>query len=484
MIEISEVANRFARHRPGFELVHAEAVGLPFFVLVLDVLIQQRKPIGPIEEFVLRAVEAGLGQIDQIAGLLGLDRPIVEAAVLELAQRDSVDYRVENGVRVLRVSEFGYRALRGWEEMVPTRQEVKIGFDRLVWEPTGRNYRKLIRPKHAKEGNLDVLPPTWKKRVGPADIDLSKAQSAMVEIARKSLANAELIAIRDVRNYQMVLPAIALVFAQERGDGQQIAIAIDGQLSDDHEKSFAKIDGPDRCNLRVGRAAPLAEYPTLGPSVEQVLSRDAVTAMQGRIADASVRLVRAQAVAATTEAADEDVRAADAEERESVALLEQAQNDLINMPARPIQTYEHAVLLKEALSGARERLLIISPWIRGDVVDRVFLRSLRERLRAGVEVSIGWGISDETDELAAQPLRQLEELMTQERRFQIHRLGNTHAKVLIWDNKLVVTSFNWLSFKGDPSRRFRQEEGILVNMPDVVESEYVKYRDQIRAGRH
>ena len=77
MTSPATTARRFAGHRPGFELIHYEAVGLPYYRLVLDAVIQQRN-IGPIEEFVLRSVEAGLDEIDDITGLLGVERALVE----------------------------------------------------------------------------------------------------------------------------------------------------------------------------------------------------------------------------------------------------------------------------------------------------------------------------------------------------------------------------------------------------------------------
>jgi hypothetical protein len=68
-------------------------------------------------------------------------------------------------------------------------------------------------------------------------------------------------------------------------------------------------------------------------------------------------------------------------------------------------------LLRLARRGSRERLLIVSPWIRDAIVDAGFLRDLRRRLEAGVEVRIGYGIGrapeEDIDERARQALTQL-----------------------------------------------------------------------------
>jgi hypothetical protein len=64
--------------------------------------------------------------------------------------------------------------------------------------------------------------------------------------------------------------------------------------------------------------------------------------------------------------------------------------------------------------------------------------------------------------------------------FNLARLKNTHAKILIFDQTWVATSFNWLSFRGDPSRTYRMEEGTMVRIPTLVDREYERYIELIK----
>ena len=483
MTSPATTARRFAGHRPGFELIHYEAVGLPYYRLVLDAVIQQRKPIGPIEEFVLRSVEAGLDEIDDITGLLGVERALVERAVVSLNQQDHLDYRLEGESRVLRMTPLGTRALSGWKDMTPVRDEVLIGFDRLTWTPTGRHFRSLIRPLDARADGLRILPPRFKKRLRPFDVDIDAAQVALEDIARQSMKDAELIAIKDVGNHQMVLPAIALVYGSEAGDDQQVALVIDGRLSEDHETSFAEIDGPSRSELLVEGRAPKEEQPNLAlSSTLTVGDKATVRELEQRIATASVALKRARTTTETAAAlaGDDDASYVDIEQ-ESATELEDAERELAALPVRAIQTYEHRALLEEALAHAKSRLLIISPWIRSDVIDDNFLRLLRDRLRVRAFISVGESTTKEMSGNA--PHSRSFGARQPHDRFILRRLGNTHAKILIWDDHLVVTSFNWLSFRGDRRRGFRQEEGMLISAKDIVETEYEKYRSQIMTAR-
>ena len=63
------------------------------------------------------------------------------------------------------------------------------------------------------------------------------------------------------------------------------------------------------------------------------------------------------------------------------------------LPVRNLYVYDHPILLQDALKAAKERLLIISPWVRAEVVDKDFLTDLEKLLSANVLVYIGHGIT-------------------------------------------------------------------------------------------
>jgi len=68
--------------------------------------------------------------------------------------------------------------------------------------------------------------------------------------------------------------------------------------------------------------------------------------------------------------------------------------------------------------------------------------------------------------------RDLEKLADRYANFCFVRLGGTHAKVLLSDKFVVTTSFNWLSFRGDPHGTFRDEQGMLVSVPEMVDERF------------
>jgi phosphatidylserine/phosphatidylglycerophosphate/cardiolipin synthase-like enzyme len=136
-------------------------------------------------------------------------------------------------------------------------------------------------------------------------------------------------------------------------------------------------------------------------------------------------------------------------------------------PIKWLEMHEHRPLLERSLQLTQNRLMIISPWIRASAVNTWFLEQFETLLKKGIKVYIGYGLGEKDekqykDDLQAeQELRKLSKKYPQNFTFQW--LGDTHAKILISDTKFAVTtSFNWLSFRGEKNREFRDERGTLV----------------------
>lgn len=222
---------------------------------------------------------------------------------------------------------------------------------------------------------------------------------------------------------------------------------MNGALQPDHGLALAKIDAVQQLGLSVDEPEP---RPILDEDLEQQ-----------RIDQAAVDEVIS---ASAADPANTDNQPAVVRE----------------MPVRAFGVFEHADLLVDALESATRRLLIVSPWVRSAVVTTDFLAKLERRLKAGVEVTIAHGIGDDdsgSDEFALQRLANL--AARYRRNFTFARLRNTHAKILIFDGQWVSTSFNWLSFRGDPERTYRMEEGTLVQIPSRVDEAYDRYRKLI-----
>jgi phosphatidylserine/phosphatidylglycerophosphate/cardiolipin synthase-like enzyme len=87
-------------------------------------------------------------------------------------------------------------------------------------------------------------------------------------------------------------------------------------------------------------------------------------------------------------------------------------------------------------------------------------------LQRGIELIIGYGFG-ESKEQEEKFVDRFKKFMTSPKKslgkFHIYRVGDVHSKVLICDsNFMIISSFNWLSFAGDPTRGSRVEDGMLT----------------------
>lgn len=171
-------------------------------------------------------------------------------------------------------------------------------------------------------------------------------------------------------------------------------------------------------------------------------------------------------------------------DRAALESADRAADTLERIGVRAVSVFEHPELLADALTTATRRILIISPWVKNAVVNTDFIGKLESRLRKGVQVHIGYGIGEDdsgSDQLAIDRMRTLQRRFSDKLRFA--RLPNTHAKILIFDGLIVTTSFNWLSFRGDPSRTYRMEEGTLVRITEHTNKRYDHFRSLIEQSQ-
>ncbi|MGE2834683.1 hypothetical protein [Mycobacterium sp. SMC-4] len=86
---------------------------------------------------------------------------------------------------------------------------------------------------------------------------------------------------------------------------------------------------------------------------------------------------------------------------------EETPQNVAEIPVRSVSVFEHPDHLNKALESARKRLLIISPWVKGGVVNTDFVAKLERRIRAGVEVHIGHGIGNDDRDSDERAIRKL-----------------------------------------------------------------------------
>jgi hypothetical protein len=288
---------------------------------------------------------------------------------------------------------------------------------------------------------------------------------------------SDVLALRSMRRFRVYRPAVALVFKALGGNDVTVDVAIDGQISDRHSEALMGLGIKAKLGIRETGLQPEPVTPDdLSPELTQIMTDDVPRA----------KLREFQRVVRERQNAETLARAETAEEAEGLKRRAQAAKEaLAKAEIRPVETFDHPSYLKDALESSQHQLIIVSPWLRAGVIDKEFLALLEEALERGVSVHIGWGISkDEESEANADPsvLTALAQLSKSYPNLNVRRLGSTHSKILISDRRyIIVTSFNWLSFRGDPKRTYRDEHGTLVATDSYVNTEAERWINRLTA---
>jgi len=439
MSEREAIALRFADYRPGFNLLACEDAALPFEMIFASAILQERKKVAPVTEFIMRAIHSGLSNIAEISELLGLDYDSVEFVVAELYAADQVDLPLSDGERTLSLTSAGAETVQSLIEIVPVEKEIWFFYDKILLRPSPFRSRQMKRSGDLGIEELIVIPPKHNRNVELSELRVETLNEAVKEAM--SADSADVMTIKNlIRHESRYLPCHLLIYESSDSSRHVAEVVIDGRIQSGVGLELERL-GIDR-HLGISFAAPASRTITEVAHVQEVITK---------LPEPPVARVKVP-LSETDESEDEEFA-------QSTELHAQQQTE--DGP-RNLDTFEHRPLLNEALETAKSRLLIVSPWVKGSVVKREFLAQLRRAAERNVKIHIGYGEDPYASGSHADVLSRLHKFAEEFPNVVVGCLGNTHAKTLIWDQNRVSTSFNWLSFQGDKDRTYRQETGLLI----------------------
>lgn len=484
MLTPEEIAARFD-NRIGFHVVSYGIVGLPVYRLTTIALCLLKKKISPIEEFVLRAISVGLKNEDEIAGFLGLDQRIVSICITEFVRTECIKInRAEAlGGDILSLTPRGAELVRMQGEVVPREQTIVFYVDGLTRKPKIYNERNIFRKQILRDSAIPDLPafpsrPPLLKELNLGDIiDVVKFDTGKEESPK------QLLKVNSIERVdRQFIEAISLVYKSDSGQDFQVAFAIEGRLSIEHEQAFSRENGIQKVAI-FGSLRDKSYLPDLSKSIGADAYQQIDELRRKEIDSDTVetKLRRARGKLAAVRVAEvysDDSAAVELVKNEVAQTIADAEKSRSALKVRQLAVYEHVPLLTSALNEAKERLVISSPWVRRTVVNNEFMSSIRKALGRGISVYIGIALQEQDghatkwDNAALADLHKLEKSSPQ---FHVFNVRSTDARLLIVDRDYFVAStFSWLSHKGDPRKPFREEVGTLVTDPEIVDAVFAR----------
>lgn len=499
-MNLEELAKKHANDFPGYELVDNYEAGFPSYVLQLEVLLQIKRPVPVLEEFILKAVEAGQTRVKDIADLLGLDHPIVEYGLDQLQLGNYVYFHLNpknKNTIIVNITDKGRTALRELYLSEPEPDNFSVCMDALtglLYPREPLRQAKVIRdqgyheiPTLARQPSLEQLDLTTLKRLWAREQESQLQKEGSIRSEQRELV--ELRAIEKTwTEYRLMR---VLQYLRPDDGALMVQVFYRGDHMDAHDVALLNMENDKRRPLR---AVLERDMPPKDEDIFTVIGQQKIEAARRNRSEIPLIQTevanRQQVVKQTEEQEKSDLVD---ERREARYIVEEQRREIERLRdqiqtmqdqaggTEALQMHEHRSKLFEALSSSKQQVIIISPWLNNEAVDNELQIAIGEALNRGVNILIGYGLGEPNrrEEHIVRKLKELRKGKTG--KLCLYRMRDIHSKVLICDDSfMVLTSFNWLSFAGDRNRGSRVEDGILTRDKSVIESKKNEWLDRLK----
>ncbi len=451
IFEDVQMAERFSALKPGYRLLACETAVLPVFVVNAPVLLQQHKTVPPIDEYVLRCVNESILTSSAISKFLGIDEETVSNTVTRLWQSDLVDSPIVQGERSLQLTSEGIKALNNLVEVVPFEKDVYFSFDRILWKPVPIATNLLLNPKFVVDQDYLKIRPSKKVRPVSSDISARSVDIAIKVSMGLEMSDVDVLVVKTIdRLDEKYLICNLLIYESIDRKDHAIEVVVDGRINSEISAALDNLGGATY--LGIAFDPPAIETQSESKDLELLASSfvSPPAALDEVFEMRRTRAVEIEEFEKISGSPSDDIP------------VQKSDLGLDGIDIRFIDTFEHRPYMDKAISEATGRLLITSPWVRDGVVRRDLMDALYDAAKRGVLIHIGYGITADAENCDNSAIDKLNRFSEKFNNVVVTCLGSTHAKILIWDDNSISGSFNWLSFRGDAHRTYRQEHSILV----------------------
>jgi len=515
MIRSAKLKNLQAE-MPGFSLLLTYVAGLPLRELDVTVRAMGRERLSSLHESLLKCVDRGVNTLGLIDTVLGAGTQLIKHGLAFLHSLDLVEETAELGVDgtlAFVITERGRLALRDAGLRRPVTWSVPCSQDAITGQLVVRRKRaRLASAAMISSGAVYALPSRF-TRPRAGELEKSDLRRVVRELARGDGGKSwegdvlDILAIeRAQEKYRIVDIAVfendagVLAFrVLDRGARLREYDPILGAMAELNpevvpseigtvraaRRTAAQWLSPEELALAAANAEALEELQEKIDAVDSAVREASAIAPEGDVGEARVT-TREQLELALQEA--ERLRI----ERDRLIQDRADKEEELERGVRRISSEEHLQWLEKAFKHAKERVVVISPWLSPDAINTEFKRWVVDALDRGVTVILGWGYPDEGSDQVKKRQRSIhvaqklvDHVMnshsgTKRGKVQpadraellIVELGDTHSKILVADQTFaVVSSFNFLSYRGarkDGNLRVRDERGIRIGIPGKV----------------
>ncbi len=412
----------------------------------------------------MRAIAAGLVEVANISGFLGIDELSIKATLAQLRE-ERYAVPLDDDGNSTALTERGRAVLASARESSPQNETLVFLYDRLLLKAIQLSPEQWLFPQSVDpKTTIEVRPYPAE---GPVIADLSLPDVTHVleqEAGGRSAFGRDILRFnRIVRKVRLCRPGVALVYKKLRAPDLQLAFVVDDVPNLELEHAFASRGGPKKMGFikSVNESATMAALRKYVGPASHSHQLDGVDLDERRIAVSIARFKRQTALARSERSGGDNKGDVDAA---TAAAVNEAEDKLGAVPSRPLAPYEPAELLELALEKCRTLLMISSRTVDRSIVNEQFTKRLSEVLRRGARVIISL-----TEPIGTEPAAlDLERLRARSPRLELNIGRRRQFNHLICDDRFAVISNK--SFLGNQAkmRSFQHVVGYILQRPHLV----------------
>ena len=475
--ELAAVTSRAKRKFPDHTLDNVYPVCVPIYELRLLVTTLAEDHLSTSARFILRLINAGVTQPNEIGRTLGLPANNVAGAASELLEKELVVQGIDNG---LRMTDAGKQCLQdGGSTLRPRNLSLRVPYDPLTKRVLDVDTEILLDRDVIRKNGLFVI---------PVDPRPPRLNSIRVEEVRDSTrgdtrfqGSREILQVADIKAHKLRYMSDVVLVKMDARYPQTSTFAMYRALQYLEEES-AEVQrladlGRDMVPEESKKETSQPWTSSNSISSEEHVLLSVIDELDREVDEKDWETAEATEARNSTQDAQERAELESyiqslKDERnslqEKLAEREAQHNSLTNDATRLIRTEEHRPLLLEAIRKSNSELTLVSAWIDPFAFDDEVRRAIADAIFRGTSVRIAWGMgvrgkrwSDSARNKAKgdKALLELKKLIPRNSRDKLTvLLVETHEKFIICDNLFAAWgSFNWLSYRGQRDSGYRRE---------------------------
>lgn len=476
---IEDLAKQYSNSIHGYKLVKYFEAASPLYKMELNFTMQKKKALTALQEFIMKFIQAGIDDTEMISYFLGLNNSVVNTSIADLRTKDLVS--VDINYKKIKLTNSGVEALEKASLIVPEEITYPVYIDGITSNIFLDKRRYYVRKEVNNVGMVPLVPYIEEPLL--IDIKFEELNRAINKYKKDNenhtdnMLEGKLLAINDLKKvYVQYKKLYVLVFLNEKIGNVELRIFDRSSRSQEYETRILQMYNENLNLIQFDEKSVVdnSENKILAASIPNEIWEEAKRFdKKNNEYNKEISSIQTQII----EYKEEIENAQSKEKKESstqkIRFLEEKINKLENeknSAHRILNTYDHRPLLIKALKESRKIIIIVSPWIKQSGTNQEILNLVDSAVQKNIRVVIGYGISEE-EQSDKRIINKLREIQNKKygNNLKIINLSNTHEKVLISDdNFMIVTSFNWLSFRGDPKFGFRQETGLYTESKDCI----------------